>query len=128
MLSPHPKVGRHSQWQNVGWVKSNDQLFRDDYRTMYINPVDAAARGLKDRDLVKVHNDRGSMVCSTVITERVMPAILYVWEGGWYQPQEPGNQNSIDLGGNPNVVIAPRQGELTHGMVANTLVQVEKWK
>jgi trimethylamine-N-oxide reductase (cytochrome c) len=128
MLSPHPKVGRHSQWQNVAWVRSNDQIFRDGYRAMYINPVDAAARGLKDHDLVKVYNDRGSIVCSTLITDRVMPSVLYVWEGGWYQPEEPGNYNSIDLGGNVNAVIAPRQGELTHGMVANTLVQVEKWK
>jgi anaerobic selenocysteine-containing dehydrogenase len=128
MNSPHPKYGRHSQWQNLSWVKANDQMFRNGYRTMYINPVDANARGIKDSDLVRLYNDRGAIVCSALVTERIMPKILYVWEGAWYNPEEPGNPNSIDLGGNNNVVIAPRQGELTHGMIANCLVEVEKWE
>jgi molybdopterin guanine dinucleotide-containing S/N-oxide reductase-like protein len=127
-LSPHPKVGRHSQWQNAQWVRSNEQMYIDGYRVMYINPVDAEARGLKDHDLVKVYNQRGAIICAARVTERIMPGVVSIWEGGWYQPQEPGNRDSIDLGGNMNVLIDPRPGELTHGMIANTLVQVEKWR
>jgi len=127
MLSPHPKIGRHSQWQNVAWVRAYEQMFRDGYRTVYMNPIDAEARGVKDRDIVRVFNARGAIVCSAYVTERIMPGVLYVWEGGWYQPEVPGDRQSTDIGGNVNVLIDPRPGELTHGMIANTLVEVEKW-
>jgi anaerobic selenocysteine-containing dehydrogenase len=127
MISPHPKVGRHSQWQNLPWVHAYDQQYMNGFRTMYINPVDAASRGLKQGDVVRVYNDRGAIICSTYVTEKMRPKVIRVWEGGWYQPQKPGDRQSVDLGGNVNVVIAPRIGELTHGQIANSLVQVEKW-
>ena len=71
MLTPHPKNGRHSQWQNIGWVRTNDQMFRNGYRTMYINSIDASARGINDGDAVQVFNQRASLVCTATVSERV---------------------------------------------------------
>jgi anaerobic selenocysteine-containing dehydrogenase len=127
MLTPHPKMGRHSQWQNLSWVRTNDQMFRNGYRTVYINSADASARGINDGDLVKVFNQRASLIGTATVSERVMPKTLYVWEGAWYQTQQPGNQNTPDIGGNVEALIDNRFGELTAGLIANALVDVQKW-
>jgi len=127
MLTPHPKNGRHSQWQNIGWVRTNDQMFRNGYRTMYINPVDANARGITDGMVVQVFNQRASTICTATVTQRIMPGCLYIYEGAWYQPQTPGNPASPDLGGNTEALIDTRLEELTSGMLANALVNVQKW-
>ena len=127
MLTPHPKNGRHSQWQNIGWVRTNDQMFRNGYRTMYINSVDASARGINDGDAVQVFNQRASLVCTATVSERIMPGTLYIYEGAWYQPKTPGDPTTTDIGGNVEAVIDNRFMELTSGMLANALVNVQKW-
>ena len=127
MLTPHPKNGRHSQWQNIGWVRTNDQMFRNGYRTMYINSIDAAARGIADGAVVQIFNQRASTICCATVSERVMPGTLYVYEGAWYQPKTPGDPTTSDLGGNVEALIDNRFMELTGGMLANALVNVQVW-
>ena len=50
---------------------------------LWINPSDAAARGIKDGDTVEVFNDRGVMRIPAKVTERVTPGVIAVSEGGW---------------------------------------------
>lgn len=56
-----------------------------------------------------------------------MPGTLYVYEGAWYQPITPGNPNSTDIGGNVEALIDNRFEEMTGGMLANALVNVQVW-
>ena len=51
---------------------------------LWINPADASARGLGDRDPIRVFNDRGEMRASALVTDRVPPGVVWIhdgWEG-----------------------------------------------
>ncbi len=124
------KFGRHSQWSNMSWLRDEEQVFINGYRIAIINPKDANTRGLKYGDLVRVFNDRGQILCAAKLSERVMPGVVYVPEGGNYKSAQPGTIGALDLGGNVNQLCEPWQAEpICDGMIAHSgLVQVEKWK
>jgi trimethylamine-N-oxide reductase (cytochrome c) len=128
VTSAHSKFARHSQWQNLTWLRDEPQMYTSGYKTMLINPADAAARGIKQGDVVRVFNDRGQLLAGAHPTEECRPSTITITEGGWYAPQQPGVVNSIDLGGDVNVLLDSRQPEpLCDGMINSALVQVEKW-
>jgi len=54
LISPHPRVRVHSTLQNVDWLDEVDP------HLMWINPVDAVHRGIRNGDEVLVFNDRGN--------------------------------------------------------------------
>ena len=127
LTSPHPKFGRNSQWQNLSWQRDESQAEINGYAPMTINPLDAEKRGLKTGDTVRVYNDRGSVLYTTYVSERIRPSVIRVWEGAWYAPLKPGDTDSPDAGGNPDVIISGRQPDaLCNGMVNCALVEVEK--
>ena len=89
--------------------------------SVWLNAVDAEARGIKDGDLVDVYNDRGRIRLPAQVTERIMPGVVNVSQGAWYDPDEEG----IDRGGCANVLT---KDELSPGGAVpmnTTLVQVE---
>ena len=47
------------------------------YLALRINAADAAARGIAEHDLVRVYNDRGSVICAAVPTGRLRPGVLH---------------------------------------------------
>lgn len=85
---------------------------------------DAEARGIKDGDVVRVFNDRGQVAIPARVTMRIMPGVVDLPEGAWYNP----DQNGLDRGGCCNVltrnIISP--GGAFPGNT--TLVQVEKFQ
>ena len=90
---------------------------------------DAEARGIRDDDLVRLWNRRGSVVCAAHVTHRIQPGIVSAYAGSaQYQPVgEPGR--STDLGGCVNM-LCPSESitKKGHGIKPNTvLVQIEKW-
>jgi molybdopterin guanine dinucleotide-containing S/N-oxide reductase-like protein len=128
LTSSHPKLGEHSQWHNLSWNRDEYQVSIHGHNVMRINPVDANRRELKTGDLVRIYNERGSIICSVYVTERIMPKVIRVSEGGWYNPLFPGDPESPDVGGNPNVLISARQPDaLCDGMTNGARVEVEKW-
>ena len=128
LMSAHAKFARHSQWQNMTWLRDEPQMYTSGYKTMLINPRDATSYGLQKGDLVRVFNDRGQLLAGAFPTEECAPKTITISEGGWYTPRQPGVVNSIDLGGNVNVLIDSRQPEpLCDGMINSALVQIEKW-
>ena len=89
---------------------------------MWISSVDTEERGITDGDTVMVFNDRGTMVIPAWVTRRIMPGVVCIYEGAWYNPDEKG----IDRGGCANVLT--RDGYSPGGAFpANTaLVQIRK--
>ena len=89
---------------------------------MWLNPVDAEARGITDGDEVMVFNDRGTMIIPAWVTKRIMPGVVNIYEGAWYDADEKG----IDRGGCANVLT--RDGYSPGGAfpVNTALVQVRK--
>jgi trimethylamine-N-oxide reductase (cytochrome c) len=129
LVTPHLKFGRHSQWHNMSWLRDDEQGYPHGYNALRINPIDAKARNIINGDIIRVFNDRGQALMSAKITERVMPGVVWTWEGGHYTPQQPGILGTLDIGGNVNTLLPAGQMEkISHGQLGHTgLVQVEKW-
>ncbi|MBW2145373.1 MAG: hypothetical protein JRG75_13410 [Deltaproteobacteria bacterium] len=116
LITPHFKRRAHSQFDNLPWLRELQ------VQAISINSRDAEARGIQADDMVRVFNDRGEVRIPARVTERIMPGVVALPQGGWYSPDE----NGIDYGGSANVltsnVISPGGS-----FVSNTaLVQIEK--
>jgi len=116
LITPHSRRRTHSQFHNIPWYKNLEP------HEVWINPVDARTRNIKDHDQVRVYNDRGALSIQTKVTTRIMPGVVCVYQGTWYDPDLSG----LDRGGCANVLT---RGEHSPGgaFCSNTaLVQVEK--
>jgi len=72
--------------------------------------------------MVRVFNDRGGMVIPARVTERMMPGVVDVPHGAWYNPDEKG----VDRGGCANILTADKYSP-SGGYAYNTaLVEVAK--
>ncbi len=78
----------HSTFHNVPWLR---EVIDD---VLMINPIDAKARHLAQGQMVHVYNARGTIQIPIRITPRIMPGVVAMGEGAWYQPDEKG----IDIG------------------------------
>ncbi len=99
------------------------------YLVARINRQDAEEREIEDDDLVRLWNNRGSIVCAAQVTDRLRPGAISASTGSAeYRPAgEPGN--STDLGGCTNLLNSSKGiTEQTHSIKPNTtLIQIEKW-
>ena len=71
------------------------------YEPIWINPVDAEERGIKDGDVVKIFNERGIVLVGARVWERIMPGVVYVDHGARHDPLVPGK---VDRGGAINTI------------------------
>jgi anaerobic dimethyl sulfoxide reductase subunit A len=74
----------HSNFYNVPWMR---EVVED---AVLMNPIDAAARGLRSGQMVYVFNDRGKVRAPIKITPRMMPGVVVIAEGTWYAPDKDG--------------------------------------
>jgi len=95
-----------------------------------LNPADAAARDIRDRDLVKIFNDRGAVICAADISPLVLPGVVKSYEASAeFQLIEVAGE-MVEIGGCLNMLTPDRpQTRGTSSMAPNScLVQVEKWQ
>jgi anaerobic dimethyl sulfoxide reductase subunit A len=116
LLSPHAKNRVHSSLYNVDWLREIEP------HRVWINSVDAEARGIKDGDEVYVFNERGKLAITAWVTERIIPGVVCIFEGAWYDPDEEG----IDRGGCANVLTNDAYSEGGAAALNTALVQVNK--
>ncbi|MCX8125563.1 MAG: molybdopterin-dependent oxidoreductase [Dehalococcoidia bacterium] len=115
-ITTHTRRRAHTQFDNLPWLR---ELYP---QSVWINTLDAEARGIKDGDMVRVFNDRGEMLVPAKVTERILPGVVDIPQGAWYSPDEHG----VDHGGCANVLTSDRPSP-AGAFPANTLlVQVEK--
>ena len=69
-----------------------------------IHPQDAAARGIKDGDIVRLYNDRGACLAGAVLSERLRPGVVQLATGAWYDTEDPAAEQPFCVHGNPNVL------------------------
>ncbi len=94
-----------------------------------IHPDDAASRAIEAGDVVRVFNERGACLAGVVIDRDVLPGVVVMATGAWYDPAS-NDELALDRHGNPNV-LAFDQGtsKLTQGPSAlSVLVEIEKWQ
>jgi anaerobic selenocysteine-containing dehydrogenase len=140
IVSNHGRWRVHSQCDDISWtretptckVKGWDGYM---YEPVWINPVDAAKRGIKDGDIVKVLNERGIILGGARVWERIMPGVTYVDHGARVDFIIPGK---LDRGGaidliSPDVIISKNcHGEATSGFLVEvqlvTMMEMAEWK
>ncbi|MDO8490886.1 MAG: molybdopterin-dependent oxidoreductase [Dehalococcoidia bacterium] len=116
LITSHLKRRAHSQFDNLPWLRELQT------QALAINPLDAGSRGVNTGDLVRVFNDRGEVVIPARVTERIMPGVVDMPQGAWYNP----DRNGADRGGSANV-LTKNATSPAGAFTGNTaLVQVEK--
>ena len=115
----HYKARTHSTYGNV------DILQAANPQEMWINPLDAASRQIKDGDKVRIFNDRGEVRVDAKVTPRIMPGVVGLGEGAWHDADMFGDK--IDHAGCINVLTTQRPSPLAKGNPQHSnLVQVER--
>jgi len=129
IMSNHGRWRVHAQCDDITWTREmlTCKVEGPDgykYEPLWINPTDAAARGIKNGDVVKVYNERGTVLGGAYITERMMPGVVYMDHGARYDPIVPGE---LDRGGAINTITPHNvtSRNATGMVVSSFLVEVE---
>jgi biotin/methionine sulfoxide reductase len=126
LISIQPETKLHGQLDN-GKLSLSAKI--NGHEVIEINPADAASKNLKNSDTVRVFNQRGTCYCGVKITEDVMPGVVVIRTGSWYDPMSPGTPMTPCKHGNPNV-LTPDIGtsKIAQGPAAHScLVDFEKY-
>ena len=126
LISNQPKTKLHSQLDHGRHCRAAKIQQRE---PIMMHSQDAAKRDLSNGDVVRVFNHRGACLGGLVIDDQVMPGVVQMSTGAWYDPIEPGVPGSLCKHGNPNV-LTPDIGtsKLAQGPIAHTcLVEIERY-
>ena len=96
-------------------------LARVDPDNVWLNAIDAAARGIADGQRVRVFNARGATVLPAKVTDRIAPGVVSIKEGAWFIPDADG----VDTQGCANVLTDDRSAPCGATTYNSNSVQVE---
>jgi len=116
LITTHFKRRALSQFDNIPWLQELEP------QAIWINSTDAQARGIENGDTVVVFNDRGRVITTAKVTERIMPGVVCIPHGAWYSPDESG----ADRGGCANVLTKDEPSPGGAFPYNTCLVQVQK--
>jgi anaerobic dimethyl sulfoxide reductase subunit A len=117
VIGHHYLARVHSTMENVDWL--NDAF----PQRLFINPLDAEPRNIRNGDRVRVFNQRGATVVRCRVTPRIMPGVVALPQGAWWTPDKDG----VDRRGSVNVLTSERWTPLAFGNAQHTImVQVKK--
>ena len=93
-----------------------------------MHPDDAAARGIKTGDRVRVWNDRGEMWLTAYLSNTIARGCTVTARGSWYKATKPGVIGCPSDGGGPSVLtIVGRTGSLNVGSASGSCaVEIKK--
>ncbi len=96
LCTPKSRARTHS-------IHSNQPgLARVDPDTVWLHPQDAAARGIRNGQRVRVFNQHGATILPAEVTDRIAPGVVSIKEGSWFTPDADGT----DRRGCANVLTA----------------------
>jgi biotin/methionine sulfoxide reductase len=126
LIANQPASRLHSQLDGGATSQASKVQGREPIR---MSPVDAAARGLTDGDVVRVFNDRGACLAGLVVDARLRRDVVQLSTGAWFDPLDATDPDSMCVHGNPNVLTDDTgTSSLARGCTgAHVLVQVEKF-
>ena len=125
LISSQPRYKLHSQ-MDAGPISARGKIGGREAVTM--NPDDARRRGIKDGDVVRIHNDRGACLAGVVLSEALSPGVAKLSCGAWYDPAG-AEDGAICAHGNANVLTHDRgSSKLSQGPSTGTnMVEIERW-
>ena len=118
LITPHSRYRAHYLFWEHNWLK--DHVYR---HRIWLNVVDAKARGIKDGDMIKGFNDRGTVIMPAYVTSRIMPGVIVIHSGG----KAMHDQNGVDWGASPSTLLGGDFESCLAPARASNLVQVEKY-
>lgn len=126
LVSNQPATRLHSQLDFGG---HSDAAKRRGREVLRLNPADAAARGIAEGDIVRLTNARGACLATAAITDGIMPGVVQLPTGAWYDPDDPEAERPLCVHGNPNVLTRDRgTSRLAQGCTGQlTTVEVERF-
>ncbi len=137
-ISNHGHWREHAMHDDVPWfreireckVKGPDGYL---YEAVWINTETAVSHGIQNGDIVRLFNERGSVLGGAYITERVIPGVIYMDHGARADPIH----DTLDRGGNINAIVPTEiiskncAGMATSGFLLDVervgLDQLDKW-
>lgn len=126
LIANQPATRLHGQLDHGPVSQASKIRGREPIR---MRPDDAVARGLEAGDIVRVFNDRGSCLAGVVLDDGLLPNVVQLATGAWYDPLDPSDPGSMCVHGNANV-LTPDVGtsSLSHGCTGqHVLVDVERF-
>ena len=127
LIANQPATRLHSQLDFGAYSQSKKIAGREAVR---LNPADAAHRGITNGDIVRLFNDRGACLAAAVVTDDVMPGVVQLSTGAWYDPQAGAADHPLCVHGNPNVLTRDiGTSRLAQGCCGQvTVVECEKYR
>ncbi len=123
LMTNHPRNRLHSQMAHTDLRKMLEIGGRE---PILINKNDAKKLGIKNGDVVRVFNKRGEVLAGASVTDDIMPGVVRLCEGAWYDPDD----NGLCKYGSANVLTMDiPTSKLANGNCSHTgLVNIEKYK
>jgi trimethylamine-N-oxide reductase (cytochrome c) len=144
LMTNHGRWRIHAQNDDIPWtreiltckVRGWDGYM---YEPVWMHPTDAEARGIKNGDIVKMFNERGTVLGGALVWERIMPGAVSSDHGARADLICVGGPDgNIDRGGANNLIsplkgISPNcWGMATSGFLVEvqkvTMAEMEAWK
>jgi trimethylamine-N-oxide reductase (cytochrome c) len=139
-MSNHGRWRVHAQCDDISWtreaptckVKGYDGYM---YEPLWIHPLDAEKRGIKSGDIVKVFNERGTVLGGAIVWERIMPGVVYMDHGARVDYIIPGKVDrggAIDLISPAAITSKNCVGMATSGFLVEaarvTMEEMDEWR
>jgi len=97
LISSQPTGKLHSQLDTAAASMANKL---DGRERVLLNPVSARSHGIRDEQLVRLHNHRGACLAHASLTDTVALDVAVLPTGSWMTMGKAG----VELAGNPNVL------------------------
>ena len=122
LLSDQPARRLHSQLDHAAYSVAGKRAGRE---IVTINTEDAKRRNIAEGDVVILSNDRGRCLACARITNEIMPGVVRLSTGAWFDPAA----QDLDPHGNPNhLTLDVGASGFSQGCSANScLVEVERF-
>jgi biotin/methionine sulfoxide reductase len=126
LVANQPATRLHSQLDFGATSQAAKVSGREPVR---INPHDAAARNIRDGDIVRLYNDRGACLAGAVLSDALRPGVIQLSTGAWYDPDDPAAERPLCVHGNPNVLTRDTgTSRLAQGCTGQlSLVEIERF-
>jgi biotin/methionine sulfoxide reductase len=123
LISDQPRTKLHSQLDHSSHSRAAKVAERE---ALMIHPDDARLRSIETGDIVRVHNARGNCLAGVIVSEEVMPGVVRMSTGAWWDP----DSDRLDKHGNANVLTRDvGASRLSQGCAAQTcIVEVERFQ
>ncbi|MFC3340515.1 molybdopterin-dependent oxidoreductase [Paracandidimonas soli] len=98
LISVQPRDRLHSQMDPAPMAQANKV---NGHEAMHMHPDDARRRGLSNGDVVRIFNDRGACLAGLSIDESMLPGVVMMSTGAWFDLDESRN---VERAGTANVL------------------------